>query len=566
MRTNKLLPGKRSLLVTLFVVMAIGFSTAAYAQQKSITISGIPNNYRGKVAMLVLAPSVNNQNYTAYSLAAIGGASVTFSLLDWKTDGPWNGSGNFAFSIMVGENTQAIAGSQFLYIGQTAATASVAQTTTTVQWSQFISSTAQQPAQQGGGQKSITISGIPNNYRGKVAMLSMAPSTNSQTYTAYSLATISGASVTFALSDFTTDNPWSGSGNFAFIIIIGENAQAIASKQYLYVGQTAATASVTQTTTTVQWSQFISSTQQAAQQPAAPAGNTYVITGSGTSFSAAKGGTAVGTGSIESVIAAIKTNANGADITVQFGDGTNVLDIGKGNNTPLTGTVIFNGSGWGTITVTGKITANRSGYPNGSTVEFDGVSGIINADITNTNSSWHAVTKKGKTGTLTVNGGTIIGGNTGVGATDTSEVIVNGGTITGFIGIDLGLDAKATVNGGTITGTGNAGVYLTNNSNMLTVTGGTVKGTGNATGIYCMQGGTVILSGSNTLITSSAVPGANKDKATISLSNGGDSGSPSQRATLVIGKGVRLENTVPTGVLIFNRQSKSGTATVTDNR
>jgi len=424
-------------------------------------------------------------------------------------------------------------------------------------------------------QKSITIAGIPNDYRGKIAMLALAPSPGSQSYTAYSLGTISGASVTFPLSDWKTDGPWSGSGNFAFIILIGETAQAIAGKQYLYTGQTAATSSVNSAATTVQWSQFVSATQSVApQQPAAPSGNTYIITGGGTSFSASRGGTAVGTGPITNVIAAIKTNANGANITVQFGDGTNTLDLGKGNATTGNAGAIFSGAGWGTVTVTGKVTADRSGYTAnelvGYTVGFIGVNAVINADITNSNSNYHALgvrTTSAVKNTLTVIGGTITGGDNGIGAMDDSVVIVNGGSIRGKTGIDLGNNAKLTVNGGTITGTNIAGVYLNNNSNSLTVTGGTITGTGNSVAINCLQGGTVTLSGA-TVISSAVAPGKDNDRATIRLSNGGEKGSSSQRATVTIGAGVTITNTSSDAnkMVIFNRPNSVGPATVTDGR
>jgi len=88
METNKLLFKKRSLFALAFAVMAMAFSTAAFAQQKSITIAGVPNTYRGKVAMLALASSPGSSSYTAYSLGTISGASVTFALSDWTTDKP----------------------------------------------------------------------------------------------------------------------------------------------------------------------------------------------------------------------------------------------------------------------------------------------------------------------------------------------------------------------------------------------------------------------------------------------------------------------------------------------
>jgi len=419
-------------------------------------------------------------------------------------------------------------------------------------------------------QRSVTITRIPNIYRGKVGMLALAQE-GSQNYTAYSLAAINGATVSFPLLDSTTDSPWTGGGSFVFILLIGENAQAIKNNQYLFSGRTDSAANISQTATTlVQWSQLVS-TEPQPEQPAAPAGNTYIITGDGMSFSASRDGKAVGAGTITNVIAAINTDANGANLIVQFGDGTDALDLGKGNAAAGNAGAIFSGNGWGTVTVTGKVTADRSGYTAnelvGYTIGFIGVNAVINADIANTNPSYHAVgvkTTSAVKNTLTVTGGTITGGDNGIGAMDDSVVIVNGGDIRGKTGIALGNNAKAAVTGGTITGTSIAGVYLNNSTNSLTVTGGTIAGTGTAAAINCLQGGTVALSGT-AVITSAAAPGRDNDRATIRLNNGGENGSSSQRAKVTIGAGVKITNTSDNKkkMLIFNRSNPAGSATVT---
>ncbi|GBU25698.1 hypothetical protein R83H12_02353 [Fibrobacteria bacterium R8-3-H12] len=66
---------------------------------------------------------------------------------------------------------------------------------------------------------------------------------------------------------------------------------------------------------------------------------TYVITGSGTQFTATKdNSTAVSTNQpIQTVIDAIRTDANAGDVTIQFGDNSATLDIG-------TAGIIFGGS------------------------------------------------------------------------------------------------------------------------------------------------------------------------------------------------------------------------------
>jgi hypothetical protein len=313
-----------------------------------------------------------------------------------------------------------------------------------------------------------------------------------------------------------------------------------------------------------------------------PEDTAYIITGAPGAFTATKSGEAV-TGAenaeIDAVLTAIKADAKGGDITVQFGNGADVLDLGTGYTSNSEGVAptghpgaIFNGTGWGTVTVTGKVKANRGGLLNNQlvahTVGFNGVNGVINADITNTNSSWHAVGVRNTT--LIVKGGTITGGNGsgyGIDALNESVVTVDNGTIQGYIGINLNNIASAIVNGGMITGTSSsminsAGIYL--NSNTLTVTGGTIKGTGTmAAGIYCSTGGTITLSGTGTVITSAIDSGDDNDKATIILNNGG-AGS-TIKTTLTIGADVIITNT-STGagkLVIFNRGDR---ATVVDNR
>ena len=63
-------------------------------------------------------------------------------------------------------------------------------------------------------------------------------------------------------------------------------------------------------------------------------------------------------------ITAIRADARGEDCTVQFGNGTDTLDIGSNTS------AIFESaenSPWGKVTITGKITERRRG-PSGTVV------------------------------------------------------------------------------------------------------------------------------------------------------------------------------------------------------
>jgi len=560
--------------IATFIIMLAGLTMAAFAQ-KTISIQGIPKSHNGMIGMLALTPPGNNQKYTAYSLVKLESPSTKFPLLDFVTDKPWLGSGNFAVTLLIYDNVEAVKKSQYKFHYQTAAPTGVTQTAINMQWSQFLSMTEQQsaaqPSTQQSVQKSITLKGFPGNYRGKVAMLALAPSPNSQSYVAYSLGTIGGVTVTFPLSDWTTDNPWGGSGNFAFVILIGENAQAIANKQYLYTAQTTATTNVSQNETVIQWSQFIfmkaqeqqpaQKQQPAAKQPAAQPDNTYIINGSGTSFSATRGGTAVANATattIDAVIAAIKANANGGNITIQFGNGTDVLNIGATS-------IDFSGTGWGNINITGKLTAvtNVAGEKSHAVRITGGITANINADLSNTSyydsatplliGNSNADGQVPSKGFVTITGGTITS-RSGSGIKFVGgSLTVNNGTITGgYVGIFYGANENPlTINDGTIIGKGTGAIYISNSKSQLTINGGTLKGEGKRAGAITVAHGndrTINISAANgktTLLTAECETGNQNDQATLIFND------KASKATVNIGAGVKIDNTNANGKLLF---------------
>jgi len=251
---------KTSRLIACVCLMIAGVAAAASAQ-KSVTVTGIPGNFRGKIAMLALAPPANPGDYAAYSLVTISGESTQFPLSDWKTDRPWNGAGNFLLTLRLYDNAQAAGKDQFIYSGLTGAPVNVRQAATAVQWGAFAAAAAAETAQ-----KSITITGIPGSQRGRIAMLGLSPP-NSDEYTAYSLVAINGAQVKFPLMDFTTDKPWGGSGDFSFDLLIYDNAQAAQNSQYRLHARISALTTVNDPDTTVQWSRFVAVTAQTAPRP-----------------------------------------------------------------------------------------------------------------------------------------------------------------------------------------------------------------------------------------------------------------------------------------------------------
>ena len=250
----------------------------------------------------------------------------------------------------------------------------------------------------------------------------------------------------------------------------------------------------------------------------------YVISDSGMSFLATKGGIPVSwaggsqqQGPINAVIDAIKVDAKGADITVQL----NTLNINTAN-------VEFSGDGWGTITITGGISSGSSDF---TMRVANGVTAIINANITNNTSS------------------------TALSVGSSSVVTINGGTITGGIGVNLLANASLTVTGGTIIGTSEAGIKLNNNTNTLAVTGGKIQGLGTGANtntpvaIYVYDGGNINLSGDAT-ITSAALPDTGPDgRGTIYFYN------YNSIPSVTIGNNVTVENIVE-GLTIFDRGEK----------
>jgi hypothetical protein len=170
----------------------------------------------------------------------------------------------------------------------------------------------------------------------------------------------------------------------------------------------------------------------------------YIIIGTGGSFTATKNSTTVGTtGSIQDVIDAIRTNANGAECVVCFGDGTAVLDIDNASAS-------FSGA-WGMISLAGSIKSAVSGAGTG-TIVIDGAFSVTSgADIENTSSDGNALYYN-STGALAITGGAVKAatGRT-VHNNTTAAVKISGGTVSATTGT-----AVYNASTGTITVSGTA--------------------------------------------------------------------------------------------------------------
>jgi len=236
---------------------------------------------------------------------------------------------------------------------------------------------------------------------------------------------------------------------------------------------------------------------------------TYIITGSGTSFTATNGGATIGSGSIQNTINAIRTHATGTNPTIQFGNGTATLDIG-------TASASFNNSGgtWGVVTLKGKITAL-------SPISIgDSVSVTSMADIAADGRGGFAITHS-STGTLTISGGTVVTVyGTAVYNETTGTVIINDGTVSatsGYMGSGCAVHNErgmVIITGGTVSATSGIAVSNRGTSATVSITGGTVSAT---SGIAVLNGSTS--TGKITVSGTAKVTSANtnSEEGTITL-------------------------------------------------
>jgi len=237
-------------------------------------------------------------------------------------------------------------------------------------------------------------------------------------------------------------------------------------------------------------------------------GPCYIITGSGTTFTATKSGATIGTADqpIQDVVNVIRTHANGEPVPIQFGDNITALDIG-------TDAILFTditGNTWGAITLIGKITSNGIT----PTIRADGnISVTIAADISNTytnaTSGMLGVALVSRsTGTLNIIGGKIQS-TTGyaVYSSSTGKIAVSGTALvtsatkfsdSGTILIADNGTATATrleITGGTVQNTAGGMVVRNLSTGAVDISGGTISATSGYWAVYNESTGTVNISG-----------------------------------------------------------------------
>jgi len=194
----------------------------------------------------------------------------------------------------------------------------------------------------------------------------------------------------------------------------------------------------------------------------------YIITGADGLFTAKKDGLQIGTtGTIQTVIDAIKNDSKRKPCEIQFGDGTSPLDIGEDliefKNSS------FTNSNWGKITLLGKITAEEKYYS--GVIRLEGYSGYTEypieaeskVDITTTGNSRYAI--KIFNSILTISSGTLYAPGKG--------------TSGASIGRTLDVSENSTINitGGTISSTEGNAILASNYNITINISGGKISST-----------------------------------------------------------------------------------------
>jgi hypothetical protein len=238
----------------------------------------------------------------------------------------------------------------------------------------------------------------------------------------------------------------------------------------------------------------------------------YIITGSGTSFTARENGMIIGTANqaITDVIEAIRTDANGANVAIQFGNGVSVLNIGDAS--ALFDTA--NGS-WGSITLSGRLTSSASpaigayqvfitsiadistSSGGGSAIINSGMLVINDGTVLTHTANSYGIRNKG--GTVIINNGHVSPRGEGIynenGFGKGGNVTINGGTVHSVSSwaIYNGGGCTVTINGGTLYSSSSETIY--NPGGTVQITGGTVSGNHSGYAISNADGGTVTMTG-----------------------------------------------------------------------
>jgi hypothetical protein len=108
----------------LLSLILIGCSTTPTTSSKTdgpqlrVTIANIPPDYNGKLGWLVIDTGSSRDAPTvAWAMGNINNGSLSLNILDWKTDKPYNKTGNYFLTFIIYEDFAAAGTKQSLWDG-----------------------------------------------------------------------------------------------------------------------------------------------------------------------------------------------------------------------------------------------------------------------------------------------------------------------------------------------------------------------------------------------------------------------------------------------------------------
>ena len=122
----------RAVALTALLFVSFVFSQTVSAQQKKITVNGIPSAHNGAFAFLHLS---TDGTTIAWGTATIRSGAASADLKDWVTNQPWNGSGKYSFTFFIYRTEQDFYNQANRTYSGVVVNADITRATTTIQWS-----------------------------------------------------------------------------------------------------------------------------------------------------------------------------------------------------------------------------------------------------------------------------------------------------------------------------------------------------------------------------------------------------------------------------------------------